>query len=449
MGKQKFTSEIEVTGASKAAADFAKVDKAQKGVTDQGTAAVEQTKAATEATDKLSASESDFIGVLSRINPALGGLADALLKGGKIAGDLASQNISLSGAFAKATGAIKANAGALKLIGAGGAVVLAIAAIAGAMARMREEALAVTAAIRDQVDALNDLQKQRSSQSENLERMSARRREGPLTADETTAASQAVVGLGNVAGVTARQQAVLLGGTGLDKEILQRLAVLLEQFPGQVDFERSIRHPLESRLAFIERRLASNAAPLDVIIARETQQRGETVGAAVGQARAGSGATASIADFIKNMPGRGMEGVDVAQLAQIVQGLQNLPPEALGEFSAANIHVSRPPVPGLGGGGKDVFSKTFGDLQLIVEALKREGVEGATPALVRSAEFILQALMQAARKLEEAADKLSQPGVGGVTYNNSKFLGPDAASDNARMVNAETRSRYQSERMLQ
>ncbi len=188
MGKQKFTSEVEVTGADRAAKDFDKISNAQKGLTDETAGSVKETVKADEATKKLSASEGDVVGILSRLNPALGGLADAILKGGKIAGDLASQNISLSGAFSKATGAIKANAGALKLIGAGGAVVAAIAMIAGAMAKMREETLAVTAAIRDQVDALNDLQKQRSTQSENLERMSARRHEGPLTADESTAA---------------------------------------------------------------------------------------------------------------------------------------------------------------------------------------------------------------------------------------------------------------------
>ncbi len=434
MAKQKFTSEVEVKGAAKAAKDFDKIAKAQAGVTDKGTAAVAQTAKATEATKQLSASESDFIGVLSRINPALGGLADALLKGGKIAGDLASQNISLSGALNKATGAIKANAGALKLIGAGGAVVVAIMLITKAMGAMREEAEATASAIREQVAALNELQNQRSTQSESLERMSARRREGPLTADESAAASQTVAGLGDVASVNARQQAVLLGGPDLSKEVLQRLAVLLENFPEQINFERSIQYPLASRVDFIERRLARNAAPLDVIVAREKQQRGETVGAAEGQARAGSGATASIAQFIKDLPGRGMEGVNVEQLAQIVQGLQGLGPEQLDRAEGA---IAYP------GGGKDIRSTEFADLQRKGAALKKEGVEGATPAMIRQAEIVLQQLRRASEALDKADEKLAESGGGSVTYNNSKFVNPRAGS----AKNAEARSRNQSERL--
>jgi hypothetical protein len=440
MGDTKLRASVKIDGAGQATKDLKGVAAAQREVTGEVKGAGQEAAQAADAQQKLTASESDFIGVLSRINPALGGLADALLKGGKIAGDLASQNISLSGAFQKATGAIKANAGALKLIGAGGAVVVAIGLIAGAMAKMREEALAVTAAIKDQVDALNDLQKQRSTQSENLERMSAKRHEGPLTADESRAAQQTVAGLGDVAGVNARQQAVLLGGTGLSKEILQRLSVLIENFPEDVDFERSIRYPPEERIGGIERRLARRAEPLDVIMTREKEQRGEAVGTAQGQARAGSGATASIAEFIKNLPGRGMEGVDPDELARIVQGLQGLGPEQLDRAEGA---IAYP------GGGKDVRSREYADLQRKGAALKKEGVEGASPQLIRLAEMVLQQLNQAADRLDEAAGKLLESGGGTVINNqNAKFIGPDAASQKASTINGENRSRRQSERML-
>lgn len=53
----------------------------------------------------------------------LGGFVDGLVKGGRVAGDFAQQQLNPRGATRKATSAIRNNAAALKLIGAGGAVV--------------------------------------------------------------------------------------------------------------------------------------------------------------------------------------------------------------------------------------------------------------------------------------------------------------------------------------
>ena len=111
-GKQKLTSEVEIKGAGKAAQDLKGVADAQKGLTGQVEGVAKGAQKATEAQKKLSASESDFVGVLTRINPMLGGLLDSMLKSGKIAGDLASANINLTEVFGTLTKAVKANAAA-------------------------------------------------------------------------------------------------------------------------------------------------------------------------------------------------------------------------------------------------------------------------------------------------------------------------------------------------
>lgn len=158
---QDLKLQAKAVGFDQAAKEVDKVSDAQKGLTDKVDASSGAKDAATKATDKLKASESDLTSLLSQINPQLGAFADALFKGGKIAGDLASQQISLGGAMAKATGFIKANAGALKLLAASGAVVIGIMAIVRAIGAVREEADRATEAIKRQQDALNDIRQQR------------------------------------------------------------------------------------------------------------------------------------------------------------------------------------------------------------------------------------------------------------------------------------------------
>jgi len=129
---------VEVKGADKAAGDLKKVDQAQKGVGKTTTAQTKGLKEATEAQKKLNASESDYTELLSRIHPALGAVAMASVKATKIAGDLATQQINLGGVLRKTSGAIKANAKALLLVGAGGAVFAAIAALVTVWGRLKE-----------------------------------------------------------------------------------------------------------------------------------------------------------------------------------------------------------------------------------------------------------------------------------------------------------------------
>ena len=98
-----------------------------------------------------------------------------MLNAVKVSGDLANKQIDLKGMLDAAAAAAKNNAGALKLIGAGGGVVLAIMAIIYALAMMREEADRVKASIRAMRDELNALEGKKIEVQADLERRSAAR----------------------------------------------------------------------------------------------------------------------------------------------------------------------------------------------------------------------------------------------------------------------------------
>lgn len=82
---------------------------------------------------------------------------------------------------------------------------------------------------------------------------------------------------------------MLLGRGGASKEVLKRPAVLIDRSPADVDFDKAITRPLDSRLQRIETPFARRAKAIDTIQSREAAQRGKTVGAAQGQARAARG----------------------------------------------------------------------------------------------------------------------------------------------------------------
>lgn len=209
MGEEKLTLKTEVTGADATAASLEKVKKAQDAVTGGSTKATAATAAVAQGTDavdkatasqeKLNASESDFVGVLSRLSPALGGFADAMLKGGKIAGDLAGKQIKFGEVLNAVTTAINKNAGALKLLGAAGAVVLGITLITNALAKMREESERLTKSLDDQRDSLNELRGEQRERGQGIEDIAAQRRGGarrtkrePLAIRQTGSASGSV-----------------------------------------------------------------------------------------------------------------------------------------------------------------------------------------------------------------------------------------------------------------
>jgi len=67
--------------------------------------------------DKLNASERTYIGLLSQISPALGSFVEGGVRSIKVAGDLASKNLELTGVLKGAKDMILQNANGLALLG--------------------------------------------------------------------------------------------------------------------------------------------------------------------------------------------------------------------------------------------------------------------------------------------------------------------------------------------
>jgi len=400
-GHQKLEVEAVAKGFDEAAKAHDKVSEAQQKLKEGAKGTAKATAAASDAQAKLQSGQEDWLHILRQVHPSLGMLGEALVKGSKVAGDLASRNIDLTETFKSLTGAVKRNAAALALLGAGGAVVLAIGAISGAVARMRREFEEATSAVRDQIDALNELERGRAERVEELERLSARRREGPLDAEQAGRAGEIAERLEQRIGETAAvRRAVLLAGADASEQMLERLAIVLAQFPEDIDFERLIRAPLEVRQGRIEAILQHRSQEVDTILAREAQQRAAMAAKAAQQARTPGGPTFDLAGFIRAMPGKGFIEHDAERLARIVQGLKDIEGR---ETPLWHIPLL------IGGAISDLLIKgqpgVYSDLEAKRLLLAREGVK-AKPGEVRAAEFVIQQMSKVGDQLERAAETL-------------------------------------------
>ncbi len=76
--------------------------------------------------EQLNARTQDYIGLLNQIHPALGQFAMGMTRGVKVAGELASANLTWGGTVKSVTDALKNNVAALGLLGAGGVAILGL-----------------------------------------------------------------------------------------------------------------------------------------------------------------------------------------------------------------------------------------------------------------------------------------------------------------------------------
>ena len=128
--------------------------------------------------EKLRVSTELYGGLLSKIHPELGSFVTGMLRGVNVAGRMATQQLDLTSIFKTATEAIGKNAGALALLGAGGAVALGIAAITSAVRKMGEEWERANKTIEQQTKAVNDLRAAQGEQRGSIEALSDLRRGG-------------------------------------------------------------------------------------------------------------------------------------------------------------------------------------------------------------------------------------------------------------------------------
>ena len=323
-GTQKLTVEAQAKGFDKTAAEVSKVAEAEERLEGQTTGAAKATDAASEAAQKLNASESDYVEILRQVNPALGNLADSLLKGGRVAGDLASQNINLAGAFGKATEAIKNNAGALKLIGAGGAVVLGIYAITQAVKAMREEHERATEAIKRHREALNELKQEEADQKQTIEDIADRRRRGGFGADEAQQAVQTAEAIGKqfeaLKPENINQVVAMLGDLNLSREQMTQAAVL--QQLGQLQLDPGMS--AETMRRYFDVALRRNAEQVETFLTRERTQGqgfglgGERASEARTEAAAEGGSTLQLEKVIREALGPGAAAEDVKRMVELV-----------------------------------------------------------------------------------------------------------------------------------
>ncbi len=286
-------------------------------------------KAATEAAksqEKLNASESDYVSLLSAISPRLGLFVDSLIKGSKVAGDFASQQIDVGALTGKATEAIKKNASALKLIGAAGAVVLAIYAIVKAIETMRQESEAATKALKAQTDALNELQRQGQERGQAIENIADTRRRGGFTADQARSAAnvaQSIRERYEFLNPDAVNQVVgLAGDARLSNAQLARAAFL--QQSGRLDLNPdATASGMRSKILNALRRYSE---PTETAFARETAQ-GQTFGISGERAQAArqeldqaGGSTVALEDIARQFA---PAGVDAGRIARIANQLRD------------------------------------------------------------------------------------------------------------------------------
>ncbi len=98
----------------------------------------------TPAQEELNLSTRNFVGLIRQISPGLAFYVEGLFRSVHVAGELGNKNLELNSILKAGKGFITENANSLALLGAGGAVVLGISAIANAVAGMAKEFEAAT-----------------------------------------------------------------------------------------------------------------------------------------------------------------------------------------------------------------------------------------------------------------------------------------------------------------
>ncbi len=448
-GTQKLTIEAEAKGFEQTAKKIESVSDETQKLTDATQRQAKDTEAATDAQKKHTASEGDFLGLLREIHPALGIFAESLLRGIKITSDLASEQINLNTILGQASDAIKTNKKALDLLAATGAVVAGITAVVNAIRSVAEEARSATAAIYAMAQAQNEVLAARAATASEVERLGAGRAEGPPSAEESRVITEAIdafarTAVGQGVGEEARRGAVLLGGAAASRETRERLAVLLDRFGDQVDVKELLRQAPGTRQERVDRIIARHLERLDAIRATEEQQVRNVARAALAETRAAGGTSYYTRRFIEGLPGRGFEGLDSEKLADIVVGLGGIRPRDITQAEHTMIlrrFLSAIPFVEAGtdaAGGLDLTSRLYGELQKASVALEGAGVEGARPHEVRAAENAFRALERAAKRLNDAADRMAEQPTVVNQYHHAKFVGPDATSQRNRTRNGES-----------
>ena len=203
MADQRRDAEIrlKVTGAKEAAAAQEELAAGQRKVAESvkeadaaagGAKGTEQladaTKDATEATKQLKAGEGDLFDLLRRGNPVVGNFADGMFKAARIIETIGASQLSFNTIIAKGTELVKAHAGMLMTLGAGGAAVAAIMYLISVIGHMEAAWERVQEATRKARMELIAYQEQQELTAQSIENIADRMRMEGMGVEETRAA---------------------------------------------------------------------------------------------------------------------------------------------------------------------------------------------------------------------------------------------------------------------
>lgn len=188
--KQKLTIEAGLEGGQQTAQGLDQIDKAQEKVTDGTKAAEKPTEALADAQDKAAASAEEYTSLLSQMHPALGGMADMMVKGSKIIGDFAAQEINVTEITKKATTAFNENAKTIGLLGGAAVAAAGFVALAKAMAYVREESVKLQARLDELEGRTTTAQQEVIAGEQRVIEAARARREGPPGAEEAAGMRQ-------------------------------------------------------------------------------------------------------------------------------------------------------------------------------------------------------------------------------------------------------------------
>ena len=440
---QDLKLQAKAVGFDQAAKDVDKVADAQKGLTDKVDGSGKAAEDQAESQQKSTAAASDYVAILSRLDPRLGALADSLLKATTITGSMDGKTVSLGDSLKKVTGFLNTNVGALKSFGA--IAVAVFAAVAAAVQAMVAELNQANQAIQSQMKALDELKGKERDQQQALEDLRDAMRQGPFSPEQSQAALQTLQRIREqfafISEDAVRTAVAFTGGAAgqrgggpFSMEQIARTARLI-QLPGKLELSEGMRPASAAHV--IGRALTRFGPELDEQFAREAQQRAEQRARAGVEVAQQGGSTLNLRERIER---RAMEGADIDRLLRLAQELQDLPTLerfqkllAMAESGELpSLHVLRR-LSQLGGMlGLDVGSL---DSRLTASQSDISVLRGTFVEILNEQRKQVEAMQAASEALREQAD---QPRI----YNqqNGKWFGADAAS-------RDRRSRYGSKRL--
>jgi len=275
-----------VEGADKAAADLGKVDAAQGKVTDSTKKATGPTEALTEGQVKLNAAEGDYIGLLSRANPALGAVADGLLKFVKIGNTAADTQINIAEVTKKATAALRANAGAVKLVAGAAVAAAAVVVLYKAYHVLTDELKGNTNALNAETAATRTSREEHEKSLKAIQDVANQRelmaKLGRAEAQEIKAQADGIAARTGLLAESVAQVAALYEGSGLATKQIEDLAAAWTVLGGK---ERELITPRPGMRGRELGILAETGLADPTVQAAVTKARGEGLANLRGQAQ--------------------------------------------------------------------------------------------------------------------------------------------------------------------